>query len=165
VNRRDTLLLGPACLLGGLGGLAVADAAPAMPGQPVAWPADVPLLDGRPWAPVAGQAQIVVIWSTTCPFCRRHNVHVEKLHRALAGRPGAVLGVARERDSATVRRYMAANGYSFPVTLAWQPIAAALSQRNVIPLTATIGRDGRLQQLIPGEMFEEDVLELARLAT
>lgn len=162
MNRRDTLLVGPAWLLGGLG---VAAAAPAAPGQPLAWPTGVQLLDGSPWAPTAGQAQIVVIWSTTCPFCRRHNAHVEKLHQALAGRPGAVLGVARDRDPATVRRYMAAQGYSFPVTLAWQPFAAALSTRNVIPLTATVGRDGRLHQIIPGEMFEEDVLELTRLAT
>jgi len=163
LNRRTVLLVGSAGLLAS--GMARADGGPATPGQPVAWPADVPLLDGRPWAPVAGQAQIVVIWSTTCPFCRRHNAHVEKLHRALAGRPGAVLGVARDRDPAAVQRYMAANGYSFPVTMAWRPLAAALSTRNVIPLTVTVGRDGRLKEVIPGEMFEEDVLALARLAT
>ena len=34
----------------------------------------------------------------------------------------------------------------------------------MIPLTATVDRSGRLQQVIPGEMFEEDVLELTRLA-
>lgn len=169
MKRRDSLLALPAWLLAAAGPLAVspaiADGGPVAPGQPVAWPAGVPLLDGRAWAPLPGQAQIVVIWSTTCPFCRRHNAHVEKLHRALAGRPGAVLGVARDRDPAAVQRYMAANGYSFPVTLAWRPLAAALSTRNVIPLTATVGRDGRLKEVIPGEMFEEDVLELARLAT
>lgn len=163
LNRRQLLLAGSAGLLAN--DIAWADGGPALPGQPVAWPAEVPLLDGRAWAPVAGQAQIVVIWSTTCPFCRRHNAHVEKLHRALAGRPGAVLGVARDRDPAAVRRYMAANGYSFPVTLAWRPFAAALSTRNIIPLTVTVARDGRLKEVIPGEMFEEDVLELARLAT
>ena len=166
MKRRDSLLALPAL---GLGPWPVpparADAGPALPGQPVAWPAGAPLLDGRPWQPVAGQAQIVVIWSTTCPFCKRHNAHIEKLHRALAGRPAAVLGVARDRNPEDVQRYLSANGYSFPVTLAWRAFAAALSGRNVIPLTITVDRQGRLKQAIPGEMFEEDVMELVSLAT
>lgn len=141
-------------------------AAPAAPGEPVAWPGGVTLLDGRPWQPAPGQAQVVVFWSTTCPFCRRHNQHVEKLHRALAaGRGAAVLGVARDRDPAAVQRYVAAQGLSFPVTLAARELAAALSTRNLIPLTITVDRQGRLRQVIPGEMFKEDVLELASLAS
>ena len=107
---------------------------------------------------------MVVFWSTTCPFCRRHNQHVEKLHRAAAGRRLAVLGVARDRDIAVVRRYAGQQGYTFPITTEQAPLAAALSARRVIPLTATIDRGGRLLQVIPGEMFEEDVLELLQLA-
>jgi hypothetical protein len=34
----------------------------------------------------------------------------------------------------------------------------------VIPLTAVVERSGRLRQVIPGEMFEEDVMEWLRLA-
>ena len=44
------------------------------------------------------------------------------------------------------------------------PLAAALSARRVIPLTVTVDRAGRLLQVIPGEMFEDDVLELLQLA-
>lgn len=156
MNRRDAL---PALAL-----LPWAAAPAAAAGPSVAWPQGVRLLDGRPWEPVPGQAQIVVFWSTTCPFCRRHNQHVEKLHRALGGRGAAVLGVARDRDPAAVQRYLAGQGLSFPVTLAAREFAAALSGRNLIPLTITVDRQGRLQQVIPGEMFEEDVLELASLA-
>jgi thiol-disulfide isomerase/thioredoxin len=162
VKRRDSLLALPALALAPW---VRAGAGPTPPGQPVAWPQQVRLLDGRPWAPAPGQAQIVVIWSTTCPFCQRHNAHVEKLHRALAGRPAAVLGVARDRDPAAVQRYLAANGYSFPVTLDWRALASVLSARNVIPLTVTVDRAGRLKQAIPGEMFEDDVLQLAALTT
>lgn len=164
MRRRDSL---PAlAVLPWLAGAAAAaPAAPAAPGQPVAWPQGVALLDGRPWQPRPGQAQVIVFWSTTCPFCRRHNQHVEKLHRALAGRDAAVLGVARDRDPATVQRYLAAQGLSFPVTLATREFASALSSRQLIPLTITVDRQGRLKQAIPGEMFEEDVLELVSLAT
>jgi thiol-disulfide isomerase/thioredoxin len=142
-------------------------AAPAERGQPVVWP-EVALLGGGRFGPAqaAGQAVVVVFWSTTCPFCRRHNEHVEKLHRAAqaAGLPLTVLGVARERDAARVQRYAQQQGYSFAITLEHAPLAAALASRNMIPLTATVNRQGRLVEVIPGEMFEEDVLGLQKLA-
>jgi thiol-disulfide isomerase/thioredoxin len=144
---------------------AMASAAPAVPGQAVQWP-EVTLLDGSRFgaAQAQGRALVVVFWSTACPYCRRHNQHVEKLHRAAAGRALTVLGVARDRDPAAVRRYLQSQGYGFPVTLDYRPLAEVLSQRNMIPLTVTVDRQGRLKQVIPGEMFEEDVLELLELA-
>jgi len=171
-NRRDVL-----CWLPGLGlpavGAAAAGAAaasrpgmaPAQPGERVAWP-EVTLLDGQRFgaAETAGRALVVVFWTTSCPFCRRHNRHLQKLHEsAPAGL--AVLGVAREIDAALVRRHAAKEGYRFPITLAAEPLAAALSRRRLVPLTVTIGPDGTLRQVIPGEMSEDDVLGLARLAT
>lgn len=144
-----------------------AQAAPAQKGEPVAWPT-VALLDGGTLGPAhwPGRLGVVVFWSTTCPFCRRHNQHVEKLQQAAraAGAPLTVLGVARDRDAAVVRRYAQAQGYSFPITLDAAPMAAALAPRNLIPQTAVVGLDGRLHQLLPGEMFEEDVMELLDLA-
>ena len=140
-------------------------AAPAERGQSVAWP-DVALLDGSRFGPAQAKGQVVVVvfWSTTCPFCKRHNQHVEKLHRSAAGQALKVLGVARERDAAAVRRYAAQQGYSFPVTLESEPLAAAISARKVIPLTAVVDRRGLLQQVYPGEMFEEDLMEFLQLA-
>jgi thiol-disulfide isomerase/thioredoxin len=146
-------------------------AAPAQLGQAVAWP-DVQLLDGSPFGAtqVAGKAVVVVFWSTTCPFCKRHNQHVEKLHRAAqaASKPLVVLGVARDgttdAHAAAVKRYAHQQGYSFAITLQAAPLQAALASRNIIPLTATVTRQGRLKQVLPGEMFEEDVLELLQLA-
>ena len=76
-----------------------------------------------------------------------------------------MLGVARDSDAE--RGAPLACGtrvYSFPVTLDARAFAAALSTRNVIPLTITVDRQGRLREVIPGEMFEEDVLALAKLA-
>jgi thiol-disulfide isomerase/thioredoxin len=162
VKRRDLLLT--AGVLGALGPSWAAPA-PAAAGEAVAWP-EVHLLDGQRWSAssAAGQAVVVVFWSTTCPFCKRHNQHVEKLNRAAAGRGLQVLGVARERDAEAVRRYATGQGYSFPITLDQAPMAAALSARKMIPLTVTVDRQGRLRQVIPGEMFEEDVLDLLKLA-
>lgn len=173
INKRSALraLAGSACAVATpwlqastAASAPVAAPTAAAPGQLVAWP-EVALLDGQPLAPATwrGQAAVVVFWTTTCPFCRRHNQHVEKLHRAVAGKPLRVLGVARERDAAAVRRYVQAQGYTFPITLDHLPMARALSMRRIIPLTTTVDRQGRLQQVIPGEMIEEDLLELLAL--
>ncbi|MFO0124834.1 MAG: hypothetical protein ACK52R_01485, partial [Betaproteobacteria bacterium] len=76
-------------------------------GQAVVWP-DVTLLDDTRWgsAQAQGKHVIVVFWSTTCPFCLRHNAHVEKLRRSLAGKPVQILTAARDRDPAVVRSYL-----------------------------------------------------------
>jgi thiol-disulfide isomerase/thioredoxin len=132
------------------------------PGEPVHWP-EVTLLDGARWRPATERAQVVVFWSVTCPFCKRHNAHIDKLHRAAGDGGPQVLTVSRDRDAAAVRRYLAANGYAFPVSLDADAMAAALSTRRIIPLTLLVDRRGRLKQAIPGEMFEEDVMELLQL--
>lgn len=138
---------------------------PPQPGERVVWPT-VTLLDGQRWGPAqaAGRPMIVVFWSTTCPFCLRHNAHVEKLRRAaVRGSPG-ILTVARDRDPAVVSAYLARHGYGFPVTLDQGPMASALSTRRVIPLSVVVDREGRLREVIAGEMFEEDVMAWLRLA-
>ncbi|MFN9281984.1 MAG: TlpA family protein disulfide reductase [Betaproteobacteria bacterium] len=129
-------------------------------GRVVNWP-EVTLLDGTRWGPAQAQGKtvIVVFWSTTCPFCLRHNAHIEKLRRAAAGRPLEILTVARDKDAGAVKAYLARYGYGFQVTMDQGPMAAALSSRKVIPLTLTVDRQGRLGQEIPGEMFEEDVMQ------
>ena len=75
-----------------------------------------------------------------------------------------MLGVARESDAAWVRRFAQQQGYSFPITLDHAPLAAVLAARAIIPLTATIDRQGLLHEVIPGEMAEDDVLGLIKLA-
>ena len=134
-------------------------------GTAIDWPA-LTLLDGRAFEPPAksGKAAIVVFWATYCPFCKRHNAHVEKLYRVLGKEPVVLLGAALDEDATTVRGYMASNGYTFPVVLGSERLRPRFTQRRVIPTTCVVDPKGRLQQCIPGEMFEEDVLELVAQA-
>lgn len=161
--RRHTLAAIAALTAGAVAWPALAT--PAAPGERVIWP-EVTLLDGSRWsaARAEGKAVVVVFWSTTCPYCQRHNAHVSRLQKEAAGLPLEILTVARERDAPAVRRYLERHGHRFAVTLDHAPMAAALSARRMIPLTVTVDRSGRLKQVIPGEMFEDDVLELAQLA-
>ena len=59
---------------------------------------------------------------------------------------------------------MAANGYAFPVALDGDAARRRLALKPVIPMTCVFDRAGRLLQAVPGEMFEEDLVELATLA-
>jgi thiol-disulfide isomerase/thioredoxin len=162
MKRREALTLLAGALAGGTSPLM---ARPAAAGEAVQWP-QVTLLDGTRWSDAQAQdkAVVVVFWSVTCPFCARHNQHVEKLRQASVGKPLELLTISRDADAQAVARYLARRDLHFAVTLDSQPMAAALSTRNMIPLTVTVDRQGRLKQVIPGEMFEEDVLDLQKLA-
>jgi thiol-disulfide isomerase/thioredoxin len=162
---RRTMLVALAAAALGPAALRPVRASPAAAGEPVRWP-QVGLLEGGPWgaAQAEGKAVVAVFWSTTCPFCRRHNAHIEKLRVAAAARPLEVIAIARETEAQAVQRYLQRQGWHFAVTLDHAPMSAALSTRNMIPLTVTVDRQGRLRQVIPGEMLEEDVLELLQLA-
>lgn len=151
-------------LLLALGASALPLAAAPAPAQ-IRWPS-IALLDGSTLtaADWADTGAIVVFFTTTCPYCKRHNVHVDKLHRTLAGRHLRVLGVAGDRDPASVRRYMAANGYAFPVAMDAGRLRPLFTTRDVVPTTCVVDRAGRLLETLSGEMFEEDVMELAQLA-
>lgn len=166
-TRRHGLLAAASLALTGLGvGLPPpARAAPAQPGERVHWP-EVDLLDGGRWGPAdaAGHAVVVVFWSLTCPYCVRHNARLTQLQQGIGSQPLRILTAVREPDPTAVRQHMARHGHAFAVTLASGPLAQALSTRRITPLTVTVGRDGRLLQVIPGEMSLDDMHDLARLA-
>ncbi|MDQ6680751.1 MAG: TlpA family protein disulfide reductase [Pseudomonadota bacterium] len=156
------------CVVAGLGALvaapAVAQQAAAL-GAVVEWPA-LQLIDGSMLEPAAwrDRAAVVVFWATWCPFCKRHNAHLDKLYRSLADKPLRVLGIAIDTNVQAVRSYMASNGYRFPVALDSAGMRARLGLRSVIPMTCVFDRERRLVQALPGEMFEEDVIELGMRA-
>ncbi len=158
MKRRDWLAAGAGWMLAG-----AVPAQPAALGTEVAWPT-VNLLGGGVVEPAAwrGQPALVVFWATYCPFCKRHNAHVDKAYRALQGSGLQVLGVALDTDEALVRRYMAQNNYRFPVAMDGGLLRRQFTTRRVIPMTCMVDRQGRLVQAIPGEMFEEDVIDTAQ---
>jgi thiol-disulfide isomerase/thioredoxin len=168
INRRDCLLLGArgTALAAGIGSVASASARttgiPAL-GERVEWPA-IRLLGGVEAEHPApgGAATIVVFFATTCPFCARHNDHVQKLLERSRGLPLRVLAVAHDRQEAYVRSYLQRRGLGFDVSLDHVPMRAALTPLKGIPVTCAIDRQQRLREVIRGEMFEADVLGLAK---
>ncbi len=103
---------------------------------------------------------IVVFWETWCPFCKRHNGHMEKLHQATRGKKLRILGATTETDEAKVQAYVQSNQLHFPVALVDRDFRSQFTTRRVIPLTCLVSASSQLMQVIPGEMAYDDVLSL-----
>ena len=137
--------------------------APPPIGTPIALP-PVRLLDGRELPPEHWRGKVVVIelWASWCPFCARQNPHLDRLHRAHANAGLEVLALSIDREPQAAQRYLREHGYGFHAAMfdaRWQ---AALGRPKGLPIVWVIGRDGRLKQVEIGEMFPEDIEELAR---
>ena len=109
----------------------------------------------------AGVPMVVVFWATWCGFCRRHNAHIDRLHRSVDPAQLRILGVALDRDPAVVRRYLQQTGYGFTTVADGSALRERFTSRRVIPMTCTLSADGHLLQAIPGEMSADDVMALA----
>jgi hypothetical protein len=70
------------------------------------------------------------------------------------------LSVDRKRDDAT--SYLQKKGYTFPAAWVTPDIARALPKPKGLPVTVMRGRDGRVLQAEKGQLFPEDVEQLAR---
>lgn len=159
LSERRRVLAG---VVGALGlALCSAQAPAAQPAGAVAWPR-LRLVDGTEIAPAdwRDRSAIVVFWATWCPYCKRHNDRLSGLYAAAGVAAPRVLAVAIDGDLASVRRHVAAQGWTFPVTLDDGRLRSLLAVQRTVPMTVSIGPDGVVRQRIPGEMTEDDLRQL-----
>lgn len=162
VSRYGRLLLAA----GMLAAAAAHAQAPPKVGDKLVMP-DVQLLDGTRLsaADLAGKPLVVEYWASWCPYCARQNPHLQKLTEAASGKGLRVLTVSIDKDEQAARDYIAKHGYTFGVAMDNEALRAVFGKRRVIPEIFVLDANGKLLEAIPGEMFEEDVLELLRHAT
>jgi thiol-disulfide isomerase/thioredoxin len=134
--------------------------------EKVTLPSQTRLLNGdiktaNEWA---GQGLLVVFWATHCPFCHRHNAKLQQVMATLGPQAPRVLAVSLDRDAAAVERYLRGAPLPFMVTLDSAAWLSALRVKRVMPTTVPINRFGQRGLVVPGEMFEEDLAELAHWA-
>ena len=140
-------------------------AAPAASTAPIDW-SSLRLLDEKGDGPAhwSGLPVVVVFWATWCPYCKRHNAHVEKLYQHSRNQGLRVLGVTDETDTDKIANSVQAQQLHFPIAMAPTAFRAQFTSRRVVPLTCVVGADGRVLQSLPGEMALEDVMSLAAVA-
>lgn len=142
---------------------AAEDTMPAI-GTPLALP-DVPLLDGSTFHAAQAQGQVVVVywWASWCPFCALQTPHMQKLWDTQRARGLRMLGLSIDRRIEDARKYMRDRGYTFPTGFNTPAIEAVLPKpAKALPVTYVRGRDGRLVMAEKGQLFPEDIEQIAR---
>ena len=144
---------------------AAAMAAEPAVGAAVKLPA-LTLLDGRqlPAGYFQGKPVIVEYWASWCPFCARQNPHLQKLVPLARSKGLEILTVSVDRKESAARDYVHKHSYTFPVAMETPELRSVFGKRKVLPEIFVIKADGKIAEVIPGEMFEEDVLELIKYA-
>jgi thiol-disulfide isomerase/thioredoxin len=136
---------------------------PPAPGTPLAVP-ELSLFDGRRFTPAEAEGQVLVLywWASWCPFCSVQSPHMEKLWLAQRGRGLRFLGLSIDRKASDATAYLARRGFSFPSGLVTPDFARALPKPKGLPITVVRGRDGRVLMAEAGQLFPEDVEQIAR---
>ena len=134
-------------------------------GQHVRWE-DVRLHDGKvlPASALNGKTVVVEFWATWCPFCKKQNPYVQKLHADHAGKDFVVLGISIDKSPDLVTEYTKKYGYTFPTTMAGPQSERWFPNRRGLPVVYVVDRKGQIVFREAGEMFEEDILGLVRFA-
>lgn len=125
---------------------------------------DVPLLEGGSFSAAQAQGRVVVVywWASWCPFCAQVTPSVQTLWRKQRERGLLVLGLSIDKDPNAAIAYRAKRGYDFPSGWVSPEVEAALPKPQGLPVTVVRGRDGRVLAAETGQLFPEDVEQLAR---
>lgn len=134
-------------------------------GSVVSW-RDVTLLDGRTLkaAALKGNAVVVQIWASWCPFCAAQNPHVQELHDAYSNRGLQVLAFSIDQTEQAAREYLAKRGYTFNVAMRSADVDRWFGRNRSVPETYVVDTKGRIVFVQRGEMFPEDIAALGRFA-
>jgi len=160
VERRDALAA--LCALFACG---VSRAATTPAERRVDW-TDLALLDGRVLraSELHEQAVVVELWATWCPFCKKQNPHLQRLHETAGGKGLMVLTFALDADAKLIRDYQRRYNYTFAVARISPQVERWFGKRRSLPELYVVDRNGRVVLREEGEMFPEDVAALARFA-
>ncbi len=125
---------------------------------------DLPLLAGGRFTPATADGQVLVLywWASWCPFCALQSPHMDQLWRAHASRGLAFLGLSIDKEPAPALAYLRKHGYGFPSGWVSPDVARTLPKPAGLPVTVVRGRDGRVVMAEGGQLFPEDVAEIAR---
>ena len=126
--------------------------------------AAVPLLDGGRFEPrqAEGRALVVYWWASWCPFCAQQSPEMHKLWLSQRTRGLQMLALSIDKRPEDAQAYLARHGYTFPAAWMSLEVARAYPKPDGLPVTVVRGKDGRVAQAEKGQLFAEDVAELAR---
>ena len=139
--------------------------APPLPALGTVWKLPpLALLDGSQFSPEQARGQVVVVywWASTCPFCALQSPEMQKLWAAHQAKGMKLLALSVDRKKEDALPYLRKRGYTFPAGWVTPEFQAALPKPKGLPITVVLGRDGKVLQAERGQLFPEDVEQLAQ---
>jgi len=126
-----------------------------------AYPHNLPLvtLDGKAvnLSDLKGKVVFVNLWASWCPPCRAEMPGIEALYKKVDHSKIAFVMLSLDDDAAKARKFVQAQGYTFPVYLRTGNLPAPFDS-NSIPSTVILGPDGQVATRHDG-MAEYDTPE------
>ncbi|HFD80675.1 MAG TPA: TlpA family protein disulfide reductase [Gammaproteobacteria bacterium] len=107
-----------------------------------------------------GKVILLNFWASWCGPCQIETRHLLRYHRRHAGQGLAIIGVAVDDDRRAVRNFVRTFGIRYPVLTAGSARGARLlkqwgDERQILPYSVIIGRDGHIHFSQTGIMDEE----------
>ena len=139
--------------------------APPLPalGSTLAVP-PVDLIGGGRFDPAQarGKPLLVYWWSSICPFCALQSPEMDAFWKAQQGRGLQMLALSIDKKPEEATAYLRKKGYSFSAAWLSPELLKTYRKPEGLPVTVVRGKDGRVAQAEKGQLFPEDVAQLAR---
>ena len=122
------------------------------------------LLGGGRFEPAQAEGRVLVLywWASWCPFCAQQSPEMQKLWDAQRARGLYLLALSIDKQPEDALAHLRKKGYSFPAAWLSPALVRAYPKPEGLPVTVVRGRDGRVVQAEKGQLFPEDVAQLAR---
>jgi peroxiredoxin len=104
-----------------------------------------------------GEVVILNFWATWCPPCRAEMPGLNRFYEAHKDEGMVLLAINEEERAETVRPFIQANNFTFPVLLDLQGQVAQQYSTRSFPTTFIIDRDGVIQHVQTGEISEREL--------
>lgn len=126
--------------------------------------APAPLLGGGRFEPAQAEGRALVLywWASWCPFCAQQSPEMQRLWLAQKDRGLQLLALSIDKQPDDAAAYLARRGYTFPAAWLGPELVRHYPKPDGLPVTVVRGKDGRVAQAEKGQLFAEDVAELAR---
>jgi hypothetical protein len=133
------------------------------PGSRITLPS-VALFDGTRFEPAQAAGQVVVLywWASWCPFCAMQSPYMDKLWLQQRHRGLQMLALSIDKRADDAKAYLARKNYSFPAGWFTPEAARVLPKPKGLPVTVVLDRNGKVVMSEAGQLFPEDVEQIAR---